>query len=180
LKFKQTNNRLELNLPQTAPDKIASVVCLEITAGTAQVESSSSTNSFATAVEKDARVQSNGAPWRFAKAPFIDPKLPRVLLVGDSILNGYLPHVVKVLDGKANVDAWVNPYHQSEDFTRRLALALENGPYDVVHLNTGLHGWQPATISSSTPARRICSASKGGSPSLLIPRKPSTDNCFRK
>jgi len=150
LKFKQTNNRLALNLPQTAPDKIASVVCLEIAAGAAQVEGSSSTNSFANAVEKDARVQSNGAPWRFAKAPVLDSKLPRVLLVGDSILNGYLPHVVKELDGKANVDAWVNPYHQSEDFTRRLAQALENGPYDVVHLNTGLHGWQPGRIKTGT------------------------------
>jgi hypothetical protein len=107
-------------------------------------------NSFANAVEKDARVQSNGAPWRFAKAPVLDPKLPRVLLVGDSILNGYLPHAVKLLDGKANVDAWVNPYHQSEDFTRRLALALESGPYDVVHLNTGLHGWQPGRIKAGT------------------------------
>jgi alpha-L-fucosidase len=150
LKFKQTNNRLELNLPQTAPDNIASVVCLEIAAGTAQAEGSSSTNSFANAVEKDSRVQSNGAPWRFAKAPVLDPKLPRVLLVGDSILNGYLPHAVKLLDGKANVDAWVNPYHQSEDFTRRLAQALENGPYDVVHLNTGLHGWQPGRIKAGT------------------------------
>jgi hypothetical protein len=36
----------------------------------------------------------------------------------------------------------------AEDFTRRLAQALENGPYDVVHLNTGLHGWQPGRIKA--------------------------------
>jgi hypothetical protein len=126
------------------------VVCLEMAGVSAKLQDASATTTFAAAVEKDTRVQSNGQPWRFAKAPGTDPKLPRVLLIGDSILNGYLPYAVKALVGKANVDAWVNPYHQSDDFNRRLAQALENGPYDVVHINTGLHGWQPGRIKEGT------------------------------
>ena len=97
-------------------------------------------------VEKDLRVQANGKAWRLDKATISDATLPRVLLVGDSILNGYQGGVVKLLKGKANVDAWVNPYCQSEKFNSLLAEVLANGPYDVVHINLGLHGWQPGRI----------------------------------
>lgn len=98
------------------------------------------------AVEKDPRVQANGKGWRLDQVKITDPVRPRVLLVGDSILNGYLPLVRRALDGKIYVDAWVNPYCQSEQYNRLLALALEHGPYDVVHINTGLHGWQKGRI----------------------------------
>ena len=40
-------------------------------------------------VEKDSRVQSDGKPWGINKATIGDPTRPRVLLIGDSILNGY-------------------------------------------------------------------------------------------
>jgi|GEM_PF-6804740 len=43
-----------------------------------------------------------------------DPDHPRFLLIGDSILNGYLKTIIAVLEGKAYLDAWVIPYHQSE------------------------------------------------------------------
>lgn len=150
LKFSRTASGVALDLPATAPDSIASVVCVEIADATAKVQDSATNTAFAVAVEKDPRVQSHGLPWRFAKAPVTDPNLPRVLLVGDSILNGYLPYAVKALAGKANVDAWVNPLYQSDDYNRRLAQALENGPYDVVHINTGLHGLQPGRIKEGT------------------------------
>lgn len=102
------------------------------------------------AIEKDPRVQSNGLPWRFAKASATDPKLPRVLLVGDSILNGYLPYAIKLFNGKANVDAWVNPYFQSEVYNKLLAEVLDDNPYDVVFFNIGLHGWEKGRIKEGT------------------------------
>jgi len=97
-------------------------------------------------VEKDPRVQSSGKQWRLDQATITDPTRPRVLLIGDSILNGYQSYVVKELAGKAYVDAWVNPYCQSEHFNKLLAEVLANGPYDVVHFNMGLHGWQKGRI----------------------------------
>ncbi|MEI6715529.1 MAG: SGNH/GDSL hydrolase family protein [Verrucomicrobiota bacterium] len=110
--------------------------------------------SFATeppvAKESDPRVQSDGKGWRLDKATRTDPKLPRVLLIGDSILNGYGHSVVKGLEGKAYVDSWVNPYNQSENLNRILADVLSNGPYDVVHFNMGLHGWQEGRIKPGT------------------------------
>ncbi len=97
-------------------------------------------------LENDPRVQANGKTWRLDKAVITDASLPRVLLVGDSILNGYLNRVTKSIQGKANVDAWVNPYFHSQNYNNRLAVVLTNGPYTVVHINAGLHGWQPGRI----------------------------------
>jgi lysophospholipase L1-like esterase len=102
------------------------------------------------AQETDTRLHADGKGWRLDKAKVTDAKRPRVLLIGDSILNGYLKQVTAVLDGKAYVDAWVNPYNQSEHLNRLLAEVLANGPYDVVHFNMGLHGWQKGRIKDGT------------------------------
>lgn len=100
--------------------------------------------------ESDARLQADGKGWRLDKAKVIDATRPRVLLIGDSILNGYLKSTTKALEGKAYVDAWVNPYCQSEHLNKLLAEVLEQGPYDVVHFNMGLHGWQKGRIKEGT------------------------------
>ncbi len=101
-------------------------------------------------VETDKRVQSDGKGWRLEKAVIKEAKLPRVLLIGDSILNGYQGQATKLLAGKANVDLWVNPYNQSEHVNKLLAEVLTNGPYDVVVFNMGLHGWQEGRIKPGT------------------------------
>jgi hypothetical protein len=58
--------------------------------------------------------------------------------------------VLASLKGKAYVDAWVNPYNQSEHYNKLLGEVLDRGPYDVVHFNMGLHGWQPGRIKEGT------------------------------
>ena len=71
----------------------------------------------------------------------------RVLLIGDSILNGYRRTVTQALAGKANVDVWINPYHQnSGGLHEMMKEVLANGPYDVIHFNLGLHGWPKGRI----------------------------------
>lgn len=104
----------------------------------------------ATPVESDKRLQADGPGWRLDKAKVTDPKLPRLLLIGDSILNGYGKAVTTALEGKAFVDMWVNPYNQSEHLNKLLADVLANGPYDVIHFNMGLHGWQKGRIKDGT------------------------------
>lgn len=102
------------------------------------------------AVETDSRLHADGEGWRLDKAKITNPTRPRLLLIGDSILNGYLKQVVQALEGQAYVDAWVNPYCQSEHLNKLLAEVLENGPYDVVHFNMGLHGWPDGRIKPGT------------------------------
>lgn len=100
--------------------------------------------------ESDARLHADGKGWRLDQAKITDPARPRVLLIGDSILNGYLKQASALLHGQAYVDAWVNPYHQSEHLNKLLAEVLAHGPYDVVHFNMGLHGWQEGRIKPGT------------------------------
>ena len=104
----------------------------------------------AVGVEKDERLHPDGKGWRLDQAKIVDRSRPRVLLVGDSILGGYFDCVKAELQGKVYVDAWMNPYWQSDTFNKLLGEALENGPYNVVHLNTGLHGWSPGRIKPGT------------------------------
>ena len=66
--------------------------------------------------------------------------LPRVLLVGDSICNGYQGAVQRRLDGKVNVSYWVSSYCvTSPGYLKLLDFYLSEAKYDVVHFNNGLH-----------------------------------------
>jgi len=102
-------------------------------------------------VETDPRLHSDGKGWQLNQAKIVDPKLPRVLLIGDSILGGYMKQTIAALKGKAYVDAWTNPYNQSEHLNKKiLPEILNHGPYDVIHFNMGLHGWQEGRIKAGT------------------------------
>jgi hypothetical protein len=102
------------------------------------------------AVESDPRLQADGEGWRLNKATLVDRSRPRVLLIGDSIVGGYHKHVFDQLEGRAYVDIWIHPHCQSERLNQILADVLENGPYDVVHFNMGLHGWPKGRIKEGT------------------------------
>lgn len=105
----------------------------------------------APATEPDQRLHADGPGWSLDQAKIVDANRPRVLLIGDSILNGYKKQVISSLEGKAYVDAWVNPHHQSENLNKVLLPAvLANGPYEVVHFNMGLHGWTEGRIVDGT------------------------------
>ena len=72
--------------------------------------------------------------------------LPRVLLVGDSICNGYQGEVRRLLDGKMNVSYWISSYCvTSPNYMKFLSLYLDEAKYDVVHFNNGLHSLQTPT-----------------------------------
>lgn len=97
--------------------------------------------------ETDPRLHADGAGWRLQKALVTDKSRPRVLMIGDSILNGYLPGVTRALEGKAYVDAWVTPTSQGDkSLPRQIGEVLAQGPYDVIHFNLGLHGWPKGRI----------------------------------
>ncbi len=80
--------------------------------------------------------------WGLLKAEPNDPALPRVLLIGDSILGGYSPTVAKLLKGKANVDVYGHPYTQANNELRNeLKEVLAQNDYAVIHFNMGLHSF---------------------------------------
>ena len=97
--------------------------------------------------ETDKRLPAKGGSWSLRMATVVDGLLPRVLLIGDSITNGYLEPVRKALDGKANIDAWITPTSQGDkSLPATLAAILAQEKYAVIHFNLGLHGWQKGRI----------------------------------
>jgi lysophospholipase L1-like esterase len=78
------------------------------------------------------------------RPPHPDPKLPNVLLLGDSLARNYFPEVTKDLAGTANVYLMASSIcvgdprlpREIRDFA-----AMENVPFRIVHFNNGMHGW---------------------------------------
>ena len=68
--------------------------------------------------------------------------LPRVLLVGDSIVKGYYGDVEKALDGQANFARYAtSKFMGNPDYLAELEILLKGYTFDVIHINNGLHGW---------------------------------------
>jgi hypothetical protein len=80
------------------------------------------------------------APANPAMRPIVDdPKLPRVLLVGDSISIGYTLEVRRRLIGKANVHRIPANGGPTSRGLADLERWLGTNPWDVIHFNWGLH-----------------------------------------
>jgi len=68
-----------------------------------------------------------------------DPKLPRVLLIGDSISIGYTVPVRELLKGKANVHRIPGNGGPTTNGLANLKKWLDDRKWDVIHFNWGLH-----------------------------------------
>jgi len=68
-----------------------------------------------------------------------DPKLPRVLLIGDSISVGYTLPVRRLLAGKANVHRIPANGGPTTNGLARVAGWIGTNRWDVIHFNWGLH-----------------------------------------
>jgi lysophospholipase L1-like esterase len=68
-----------------------------------------------------------------------DPKLPRVLLIGDSISIGYTVATRELLKGRANVHRIGETGGPTTNGLGKLDKWLGAGKWDVIHFNWGLH-----------------------------------------
>lgn len=90
----------------------------------------------------DARKSTSTRPRRLdpAFAPVTnDPKLPRVLLIGDSISIGYTVPVRELLKGKANLHRIPTNGGPTITGLKELSKWIGSGKWDVIHFNWGLH-----------------------------------------
>ena len=95
--------------------------------------------------------------------------LPRILLIGDSIVVGHRETLAKRLRGRATLAAYATSKLVGDPaMSRELALALADGPVDLIVFNNGLHGLDAAdddyrrglsslvdTLRQSTTARLV-------------------------
>jgi hypothetical protein len=78
------------------------------------------------------------------RPPHPDPKLPNVLLLGDSISRNYFPQVTKDLASVANVYLMSSSTSVGDPRLPRQIrefAAMEQVPFRIVHFNNGMHGW---------------------------------------
>jgi lysophospholipase L1-like esterase len=78
------------------------------------------------------------------RPPHPDPKLPNVLLLGDSISRNYFPQVTKDLTGVANVYLMASSTSVGDPRLPREIrdfAAMEHVSFRIVHFNNGMHGW---------------------------------------
>jgi hypothetical protein len=68
-----------------------------------------------------------------------DPKLPRVLLIGDSVSRGYTLSVRKALADKANVHRAPANCGPTAGGLKNIEVWLGDGKWDVIHFNFGIH-----------------------------------------
>jgi hypothetical protein len=83
--------------------------------------------------------------WTWEVRPaHVDPKLPNVMLVGDSISRNYYPEVQRQLNNVANVYLIATSASVGDPrLPRQLAefSSMEAVHFNVVHFNNGMHGW---------------------------------------
>ena len=92
--------------------------------------------SFYLPLHKKDKIAGRSNAWDFVQD---DPKLPRVLLIGDSISRGYTQAVRKVLAGKANVHRAPENCGPTANGIKKLSIWLGEGKWDVIHFNFGIH-----------------------------------------
>ena len=69
-----------------------------------------------------------------------DNKSPRILLIGDSICNGYQPFVRENLGEYANVTYWISSKCVTDAmYLRELDFYLDSFKYDMIFFNNGAH-----------------------------------------
>jgi lysophospholipase L1-like esterase len=87
-------------------------------------------------LHKREKISSRSSAWDFVQD---DPKLPRVLLIGDSVSRGYTQAVRKVLAGKVNVHRAPANCGPTASGLKNIEVWLGDGKWDLIHFNFGIH-----------------------------------------
>jgi len=87
-------------------------------------------------IHKREKVQGIPNAWDYVKD---DPKLPRVLLIGDSVSRGYTMPTRQTLAGKANLHRAPENCGSTSNGLKKLDVWLGDGRWDVIHFNFGIH-----------------------------------------
>ncbi len=87
-------------------------------------------------IHKREKIAKRSSAWDFVQD---DPKLPRVLLIGDSVSRGYTQAVRKAMAGKANVHRAPANCGPTASGLKNIEVWLGDGKWDLIHFNFGIH-----------------------------------------
>ena len=108
------------------------------------------------------------------------PDLPRALVMGDSICQGYQGMLRSGLKDKVNITYWATSKCVTDrDYLRELDLILGANKYNFISFNNGLHSlegtdlkeWEPAYVAAVKLIRQKCP----GVPLYLVTCTPVAD-----
>ena len=92
--------------------------------------------SFYLPLHKRDKIAGRSNAWDFVQD---DPKLPRVLLIGDSVSRGYTQAARKALAGRANVHRAPANCGPTASGIKNIDAWLGEGKWDLIHFNFGIH-----------------------------------------
>lgn len=116
--------------------------------------------------------------WDFVKD---DPKLPRVLLIGDSVSRGYTQPTRQALAGKANVHRAPANCGPTAAGIKNLDVWLGEGKWDVIHFNFGIHDRStPAADYVKRLEEIVVRLEKTGAKLIWASTTPIPDNAAQK
>ena len=96
-------------------------------------------------------------------------KLPKVLLIGDSIARGYYGEVERRLEGKATVGRLTTSKSLGDPgLIAEVQLVLSQTSFDVVHVNNGLHGWGYSEAEYAAALPELIAAIRTGAPKAKV------------
>jgi hypothetical protein len=93
-------------------------------------------NGFYLPAHKRDKIAGKSTAWDYVAD---DPKLPRVLLIGDSVSRGYTLPTRKALAGVANVHRAPANCGPTASGLKNLDVWLGDGKWDLIHFNFGIH-----------------------------------------
>lgn len=101
--------------------------------------------------------------------------LPRVLLIGDSICNGYHTGVEKELRGKCLVAMLATSSALGDPaLTEQVKLLVGNYKFAAIHFNIGLHGWDATEEEYRQQFPKLVQVIRQGAPAAKLVWATST------
>lgn len=98
-----------------------------------------------------------------------ETNLPRVLLIGDSIVRDYYSEVEKQLAGKAFVGRLATSRFVADPvLLKEIESVLSGGKFDVIQFNNGMHGWQHSEAEYRKALPKLIKAIRSNAPKAKL------------
>ncbi|MCA9115965.1 MAG: SGNH/GDSL hydrolase family protein [Planctomycetaceae bacterium] len=134
--------------------------------------------SFYLPIHKRQKVAGQSNAWDFVRD---DSRLPRVLLIGDSVSRGYTLNTRKALAGRANVHRAPANCGPTALGLKKIDVWLGDGQWDVIHFNFGIHDrYTPLDVYSQRLEQLIERLQKTGATLVWASTTPIPDDPEKK
>ncbi len=135
-------------------------------------------NAFYLPIHKRDFVNGTSTAWDFVAD---DPRLPRVLIIGDSVSRGYTLAVRAALAGRANVHRAPENCGPTANGLKKLDVWLGNGRWDVVTFNFGIHDRATPLADYTDRLEKIVARLKAtGAKLIWVATTPIPDDAAKK